>query len=301
MSGASGPLWRKQVLDRALARAGGRGWWSVLLGRVRAQRLWKLHRDGERSVSRPSRPCRRRSVTWWLRCCWYGRGRSRGCCMMLRLGRQPRSSPALQVDALRHADNYGLASCTRAAFGRWRPIAPPPINLLNGILVITCREHLQGGSDLPAPRPAWACVRTAAEAAHPCVRCRGTTLHTVVEAPDLGALGANARGRGGGGSRLLRLRGEPPLRGAAMVKQDLFDHEVVAVTAINQVCHQTSSPLSLAQTTVGGWNAPARAWARFGDGLGSMRTAFREVADALSPGPAPGDLTAMCRKALHNL
>lgn len=72
-----------------------------------------------------------------------------------------------------------------------------------------------------------------------CVRCRGTTLHTVVEAPDLGELGANARGRGGGSSRLLQLRGEPPLRGAAMVKQDVLDHEVVAVTAVNQVRRQT--------------------------------------------------------------
>lgn len=84
-----------------------------------------------------------------------------------------------------------------------------------------------------------------------CVLRRGTTLHTVVEAPDLGALGANARGRGGGGSRLLRLRGEPPLRGSAMVKQDVFDHEVVAVTAVNQVC-QTWSPLSLTETTTAG-------------------------------------------------
>lgn len=40
-----------QVFDRALKRAGGRNWWTVLLGRMRAQRIWKLHRTGERSVS----------------------------------------------------------------------------------------------------------------------------------------------------------------------------------------------------------------------------------------------------------
>lgn len=38
-------------------RAAGRDWWSVVPGgRVRAQRLQKLHRNGEHSVSRPSRP-----------------------------------------------------------------------------------------------------------------------------------------------------------------------------------------------------------------------------------------------------
>ncbi len=64
LSGEPGLLRCQQVFDRALARAGGRSWWSVVLGRVRAQRLWKLHRDGERSVSRPSSPCRHCSVTW---------------------------------------------------------------------------------------------------------------------------------------------------------------------------------------------------------------------------------------------
>ncbi len=37
-----------------MARAGGRNWWTVLVGRVRAQRVWKLHRGGERSVGRRS-------------------------------------------------------------------------------------------------------------------------------------------------------------------------------------------------------------------------------------------------------
>lgn len=66
-----------QVLDRALARAGGHNWWTVLLGRARAQRIWSLHREGARTV-----------------------------------------------DALRHPDNYGLASRTRVGFGRWAVQAP---------------------------------------------------------------------------------------------------------------------------------------------------------------------------------
>ena len=40
-----------QVMDRALARMGGRNWWTVLLGRARAQRIWSLHRQGMRTVS----------------------------------------------------------------------------------------------------------------------------------------------------------------------------------------------------------------------------------------------------------
>lgn len=71
-----------QVLDRALARAGGRNWWTVLLGRVRAQRAWALHREGVRTV-----------------------------------------------DALRHADNYGLASRSRFGFGRWRHMGLPGSSL----------------------------------------------------------------------------------------------------------------------------------------------------------------------------
>ena len=45
-----------QVLDRALLRAGGRRWWSVLLGRARAQRIWALHREGLRTAQALRRP-----------------------------------------------------------------------------------------------------------------------------------------------------------------------------------------------------------------------------------------------------
>ncbi len=38
------------MLDRVLARTGGRNWWSVLLGRARAQRIWRLHREGMRTA-----------------------------------------------------------------------------------------------------------------------------------------------------------------------------------------------------------------------------------------------------------
>lgn len=52
-----------------------------------------------------------------------------------------------------------------------------------------------------------------------------------LEAPDVGA----ALGDG----KLLRLRGDPPLRGTAAVKQDVFDHEVLLTAAVNQVGHVT--------------------------------------------------------------
>lgn len=38
------------MLDRALAKFGGRKWWTVLLGRARAQRIWQLHREGLRTA-----------------------------------------------------------------------------------------------------------------------------------------------------------------------------------------------------------------------------------------------------------
>jgi len=35
-----------QVLDRALASAAGRNWWTVLSGRMRAQHAWRQHEAG---------------------------------------------------------------------------------------------------------------------------------------------------------------------------------------------------------------------------------------------------------------
>ena len=39
-----------QVLDRALAKVGGRHWWSVLVARAKAQRMFSSHRSGRQGV-----------------------------------------------------------------------------------------------------------------------------------------------------------------------------------------------------------------------------------------------------------
>lgn len=68
-----------QVLDRALLRAGGRRWWSVLLGRARAQRMWALHREGHSTAEALRRPdnygLASRSRFGLGRCCAALRGR----------------------------------------------------------------------------------------------------------------------------------------------------------------------------------------------------------------------------------
>lgn len=60
---------------------------------------------------------------------------------------------------------------------------------------------------------------------------RGTTLNALVEVADLKAL--HERFAAGGSSTALR--GCAPIKAAAELKQDVFDHEIVLTAALNQV------------------------------------------------------------------
>ena len=82
-----------QVLDRVIAKVGGRNWWANLSGRAKAQQMWAAHQSGAKVV---------RHVT------------AHGVVLYSSVT----LLNALQGDALKDLSSYSLSARGRYAFGR---------------------------------------------------------------------------------------------------------------------------------------------------------------------------------------
>lgn len=185
-----------KVLDRALAKVGGRNWWTVLLGRTRAQRIWALHREGVRTAD-TLRHADNYSLAARSR---FGFGR---CAHYPHLG------------GLWHSTNVRIENADRHA----------------SYLLMMMVSHR---NDRPAHGVAHALMNAMTSCGIEVDWCvtlrRGTTLNALVEAADLRAL--HERRAAGGGATLRR---SAPVKAAAELKQDVLGHEIVLTAALNQV------------------------------------------------------------------
>ena len=86
-----------QVLDRVLAKVGGKQWWANVSGRAKAQQIWAAHQNGAKVV------CPTAAVEHGL---------------LLQLLAKLSLLAGLQGDTIKDLNNYGLSARGRYAHGR---------------------------------------------------------------------------------------------------------------------------------------------------------------------------------------
>jgi hypothetical protein len=212
-----------QVLDRVLAKAGGRRWWGTLGGRVKAQRAYRLAARGDISkvVSRLEA-----ARTAALHCSALSHFSASGlllglftlCLHCPGLPCSPHRLLALQLEAVRDLGNYALCARSRIQLGRRLT--------LNGVVEAPDAHKLQKRL---AER--WAEQRQAAPTATAPIATVATDGDIAVAAPSSsgGGLGRGSS-RGAGSGPIPDLE---PCTAHATLRYGLPGHDLSATAGYN--------------------------------------------------------------------